>query len=118
MTDLFGVAGLQLLDQAVVPAPYRARIDSLRRVVDTLEFEIELFAGLARARLVAEPGYTALHTIAEIGDVHRFAGPDSLASWCGMTPKHRESDTHVHRGLNRTGSDGGSDSGHGIPWAA
>ena len=43
--------------------------------------------------------------VAEIGDVHRFSGPDRLASWCGMTPKHRESDTHVHRGrITKQGS--------------
>jgi transposase len=110
MTDLFGVAGRELLDRAVFSAPYRARIDSLLRVIDCLQFEIDLFAGLARVQLVADPGYTALRTIpgigeilaavfvAEVGDVHRFAGPDKLASWCGMTPQHRESDTHVHRG--------------------
>jgi transposase len=117
MADLFGVAGRELLDRAVLPAPYRARIDSLRRVMDAVEFEIEVFAGLARVRLVADPGYTALRTIpgigqvlatvflAEIGDVHRFAGPDKLASWCGLTPKHHESDTHIHRGrITKQGS--------------
>jgi transposase len=117
VTDLFGVVGSELLDQAVLPAPYRARIDSMRRVIEALEFETELFTGLARVRLHADPGYTALRTIpgigpvlaavfvAEIGDVHRFSGPDKLASWCGMTPKHRESDTHVHRGrITKQGS--------------
>jgi transposase len=117
MKDLFGVAGRRLLDQAVLPAPYRARVDSLLRVMDCLEFEIEVFAGLARVRLVADPGYTALRTIpgigpilaavftAEIGDVDRFANPEKLASWCGMTPKHHESDTHVHRGrITKQGS--------------
>jgi len=117
MTDLFGVAGRELLDQTVLSAPYRARIESLRRVMDALEFEIEVFAGLARVRLVADPGYAALLTIpgigqvlaavflAEIGDVHRFTGPDKLASWCGLTPTHRESDTHVHRGrITKQGS--------------
>jgi transposase len=33
--------------------------------------------------------------LAEIGDVHRFPGPAQLASCAGLTPKHRESDTHV-----------------------
>jgi transposase len=64
-----------------------------------------------------DPGYAALQTIpgigptlaavfvAEIADGHRFAGPDKLASWCGLTPKHRESDTHVHRGrITKQGS--------------
>jgi transposase len=36
--------------------------------------------------------------VAEIGDVNRFARPQQLCSWAGMTPKHRESDTKVHRG--------------------
>ena len=36
--------------------------------------------------------------VAEIGDVTRFAGPTQLCSWAGMTPRHRESDTKVHRG--------------------
>ena len=36
--------------------------------------------------------------VAEIGDVTRFAGPAQLCSWAGMTPRHRESDTKVHRG--------------------
>jgi transposase len=43
--------------------------------------------------------------VAEIGDVHRFTGPDQLASWCGLTPKHHESDTHIHRGpITKQGS--------------
>ena len=74
MTDLFGVAGCELLDQAMLAAPYRARIDSLRRMIEALEFEIELFTGLARVRLHADPGYTALRTIPGIGPVPLAAG--------------------------------------------
>ena len=36
--------------------------------------------------------------VAEIGDVHRFAGASQLCSWAGLTPRHRESDTTVRRG--------------------
>ena len=42
MTDLFGVAGNQLLDDAD-GGPYRARVASLRRLIEALDFEIELF---------------------------------------------------------------------------
>jgi transposase len=35
--------------------------------------------------------------VAEIGDVTRFSSPQRLASWAGLTPKHRESDTKVQR---------------------
>jgi transposase len=100
-----------------LPAVYRARIASLRRVIDALEFEIELFAGMTRARLARDPGYTAIRQIpgigsvlaavfvAEIGEVTRFAGPAQLTSWAGLTPRHRESDTTVHRGrITKQGS--------------
>lgn len=117
MSDLFGVAGSHLLRRVELPGVYRGRIDSPRRVLDMLEFEIDVFTRIVRARLVHDPGYLALQVIpgigpvlaavflAEIGDVHRFAGPDYLASWCGLTPKHHESDTHVHRGrITKQGS--------------
>jgi transposase len=43
--------------------------------------------------------------VAEIGDVHRFARPGQLCSWAGVTPRHRESDTTVHRGpITKQGS--------------
>jgi len=43
--------------------------------------------------------------VAEIGDITRFGGPEQLACWAGLTPKHRESDTHVHRGrITKQGS--------------
>src|SRR3954468_14960000 len=50
MSDLFGVAGTDLLDSLLdrleLPAAYAARIASLRRVMDLLDFEIDVFAGL------------------------------------------------------------------------
>ena len=43
--------------------------------------------------------------MAEIGDVTRFDSPKALSSWAGLTPKHKESDTHVHRGrITKQGS--------------
>jgi transposase len=110
MSDLFGVWGTELLDRLELPAPYAARIASLRRVMDDLDFEINLFAGIIRGRLAKEPGYTAVQKIpgigptlgavlvAEIGDVSRFASASKLTCWAGLTPKHHESDTHVRRG--------------------
>jgi transposase len=117
MSDLFGVDGNKLLDRLQLPAPYAARITSLRRLIDDLEFEIDLFAGLARGRLARDPGYVAVQQIpgigpllaavfvAEIGEVSRFATAPQLACWAGLTPKHHESDTHVHRGrITKQGS--------------
>ena len=66
----------------------------------------------------ADPGYLAIQQIpgvgpvlaavfvAEIGDVTRFHRPrPQLACWAGLTPKHHESDTNVHRGrITKQGS--------------
>jgi len=117
LTDLFGVAGNDLLDRLELPAPYAARIASLRRLLEDLEFEIDLFTGLVRGRLVRDPGYVALQQIpgigpvlaavfgAEVGDITRFRTAAQLACWAGLTPKHHESDTHVHRGrITKQGS--------------
>ncbi|MEV0792632.1 IS110 family transposase [Kribbella sp. NPDC050459] len=121
MSDLFGVDGTALLDRlrdsAQLPAPYAARIGSLRRVMDGLEFEIEHAAGMVRGRLALHPGYAAVQRIpgigptlaavlvAEIGDIDRFDRPEQLTCWAGLTPTHRESDAHVHRGrITKQGS--------------
>jgi transposase len=110
MADLFGVGGQGLLERVVLAPAFRARVDSARRVIEALDFEIELFTNLAGGRLRGHPGYTAIQAIsgvgpilaavfvAEIGDVHRVRRAAQLASWAGLTPTHHESDTTVHRG--------------------
>jgi transposase len=117
MSDLFAERGLELLARVDAPAPYLARIQSLQRVIDELDLEVDLFARLARGKLAGDPGYRACQTIpgigpilaavfvAEIGDISRFRSAAHLASWAGLTPKHRESDTHVRRGrITKQGS--------------
>jgi transposase len=117
MSDLFTERGQHLLAHVHAPTPYVARIQSLQRVIDVLDEEVDLFARLARGRLTADPGYHAVQTIpgigpilaavlvAEIGDVHRFPGPEQLTAWAGLSPKHRESDSHVRRGrITKQGS--------------
>lgn len=121
MSDLFGVGGTELLDGLELPKPYQARIASLRRVIDLLDFEIDVFAKLTHGQLARDPGYVAVQTIpgigpvlgavlvavlvAEIGDVHRFGTAERLGCWAGMTPKHHESDTKVRKGrITKQGS--------------
>src|SRR5215204_4042282 len=67
MSDLFAVAGGQLLDRLELPKPYAARIASLRRVMDLLDFEVDVFATLIRTRLGSDPGYVTVQTIPGIG---------------------------------------------------
>ena len=117
MTDLFGLAGTDLLDRLELPKPYAARIASLRRVIDLLGFRDRRVRRAGPGRLARDPGFVAVQAIpgigpilgavfvAEIGDVHRFARAEELTCWAGLTPKHHESDNHVHRGrITKQGS--------------
>jgi transposase len=117
MSDLFGDGGRQLLAGTALAVESRSRVDSLLRVITALDFEIDTFAKLVTGRLRTDPGWTAIQAIpgvgpilagvfvAEIGDIGRFARPQQLASWAGLTPTHHESDTRVHRGrITKQGS--------------
>lgn len=118
MSDLFGIDGTALLDRlrdsSQLAAPYAARIGSLRRIMDGLDFEIDHVAGMVRGRLALHPGYAAVQQIPGIGptlaavlvaEIGRFARPEQLTCWAGLTPTHHESDTHVHRGrITKQGS--------------
>jgi transposase len=124
VSDLFGVGGTQLLDDLALDPPFRARVLSLRRLIDAFTFEIDVLAKRITDQLAHHDGFRAIQAIAgvgpvlaavfvaEIGDVTRFAGPQQLCSWAGMTPRHRESDTKVHRGrITKQGN-------HLVRWAA
>lgn len=117
MSDLFSPAGEELLDRVQMRGRYAARVQSLRRLIADLDDEIDLFTRLTRGRLAANSGYVALQQIpgigptlaavfvAEVGDVGRFRTAGQLACWAGLTPKHHESDAHVHRGrITKQGS--------------
>jgi transposase len=110
VSDLFGLGGRQLLAAARLEPPYRARIDACLRLIDAVNFEVDTVTTQLRGQLAGHTGYTAIQAIpgvgpilaavfvAEIGQVDRFPSPAHLVSWAGLTPRHRESDTVVHRG--------------------
>ena len=108
--DLWGVAGPEWLDGLELPAAYQLRVDSLRDLVAAYDREVAVLEREVSARLRGDPGYRAIQAIdgvgptigaifvAEIGDVSRFPNPQTLCSWAGLTPKHKESDLKVWRG--------------------
>jgi len=117
VTDLFGIRGRAELATVPLDDAYRARVNSLCRVIEMFDFEIDTVTRRVAGDLARDPGYLAIQQIpgvgatlaaifvAEIGDVHRFASARHLCSWAGLTPKHRESDTTVHRGpITKQGS--------------
>jgi transposase len=117
VSDLFGVAGRQKLARVPLGGAYAQRVISLLELIDVLDAHEGRFFDRIAAELAGHPGYRAIQAlpgvgptlgavfVAEIGDVHRFADPSHLCSWAGLTPKHRESDTVVHRGhITKQGS--------------
>ncbi|MFG1661335.1 transposase [Micromonospora chersina] len=86
--------------------------------------------------LTATPALSAFHLaipgvgpvlaavfVAEIGEVDRLPGLAQLASWAGLTPRHRESDLVMHRGrITKQGSTlvrwAAVEAAHGVPHTA
>ena len=117
VSDLFGAAGRLLLAEMPLGDAYRLRVESLLRLIAVLDTEVDRFERIVAGDLADHPGYWAIQAIpgvgpilaavfvAEIGDVSRFAGAPQLSCWAGLTPRHRESDTHVQRGhITKQGS--------------
>jgi transposase len=122
MTDLFGVGGRELLHRLCssdsrFDSAFGQRVESLIVLVNAFDHEINELSTTIAYALRDHTGYHAIQAIdgvgpitaaiftAEIGDVTRFASAGHLASWCGLTPRHRESDTTVKRGpITKQGS--------------
>ena len=98
VSDLFGVAGNQLLDRAALSPAARTRVSSLRHLLDALDVEIDSFTKLTKKRSHGDARYQAVQTIPGIGDITRFPDPQWLASWAGLTRSITSPATTVHRG--------------------
>ena len=115
--DMWGPRGNAQLDSLELPDAYFNRIAVLRDLIDAFDREIVFLDRDIHRILDDDAGYNAVQAIygvgpifaavfvAEIGDVTRFDSPKALCSWAGLTPKHKESDIHVHRGrITKQGS--------------
>jgi transposase len=108
--DLFGQSGNLQLDAMELGDVYTLRVSSLRDLIALYDREVTTLEREIASRLRGHDGYRAIQQIngigptmaavlvAEIGDVSRFRSAEALCSWAGLTPRHRESDTKVHRG--------------------
>jgi transposase len=103
MTDAFGVAGRQWLDQLTLPVDERDTIDAALRQIDFLTEEITrierhlaefaLRSEHAR-RLLTVPGVgltTATTFLAYAGEISRFPTPGRLVGYLGLDPKLHQS---------------------------
>ena len=107
LDSIWRTGGQQWLDDLRLGDEYVNRIESLRDLIEVYDREIHDCDVRIYRRLKGHPGYEAVQAlrgvgpvlaavfVAEIGDVTRFANPRRLCSWAGLTPRHRESDSHV-----------------------
>ena len=110
VSDLFGVAGRELLAHLSLPEPWEGDIEASLRLLDDLEREVaaierELKSLGAEHRyvplLTTVPGiaWVLAYTIAaEIGDISRFSSPAKLVGYSGLCPRVYQSGERDRRG--------------------
>jgi Transposase IS116/IS110/IS902 family len=98
MSDLFGTDGTRPLDELRLGRAYALRIAWLRSLITADDQQITMLGREDSTALAGDVGYLAIQAIpgvgsvlaavlvAEIGQVHRFAGAPPLCSWAGLTP--------------------------------
>jgi transposase len=103
VSDLFGLAGRELLDRLQIPDPWRRNVDVALELIDDLELQIaRLTVELKRQGadhryiplLVTAPGFgwiNAYTVASEIGDIERFASPAKLCGYTGLCGSVRSS---------------------------
>jgi transposase len=110
VTDLFGVAGRELLAKLDLPEPWRGNIDASLALIDQLEGQIDEVNSKLRESGADHPyvpllltvpgvGWVLAFTIAaEIGEISRFASPEKLTGYTGLCPRVRQSGESDRRG--------------------
>jgi transposase len=110
VSDLFGLAGRDLLDRLEIPDPWRRNVDVALGLIDDLELQIaRLTCELKRQGadhryiplLVTAPGFGPInaYTVAsEIGEIERFATPAKPCGYTGLCPRVIQSGSSDRRG--------------------
>jgi transposase len=116
VTDLFGVAGRNLLAELAVPEPWRSTLTASLTVIDDLDHQIDSVNRQLRATAPDHPyvpvlmtapgiGWVLAFTIAaEIGEIERFSTPKKLVGYSGLCPRVIQSGEKDRRGpLTKSG---------------
>jgi transposase len=110
VTDLFGVAGRELLDRLELPQPWRSTVDASIALIDDLERQIAEINHQLRAGSADHPYVPLLLTVpgigsvlaftiaAEIGDIARFSSAKKLCGYTGLCPRVNQSGDKDRRG--------------------
>ena len=110
VSDLFGLAGRELLDRMAISDPWRRNVDASLELIDDLELQIAQLTVEMRRQgadhryvplLVTAPGFgwiNAFTVASEIGDIGRFASPAKLCGYTGLCPRVHQSGNTDRRG--------------------
>jgi transposase len=110
VSDLFGVAGRELLDRLAIPQPWRGTVDASLALIDDLDRQIDQVNRGLRASGADHPytrllltvpgiGWVLAFTIAaEIGDIQRFPTAKKLCGYTGLCPRVNQSGDKDRRG--------------------
>jgi transposase len=110
VSDLFGVAGRELLASLEIPEPWATTlarslhfVDELDRQIDECEQELRAMGAdhpdIELLRTIPGVGWILGYTIAsELGDIARFSSPKKLAGYTGLCPLVRQSGGRDDRG--------------------
>lgn len=110
VTDLFGKAGREYLEQLVLPCSYQRALNGYLTLIDTLntlikKIDIHLRKKLKENNqiklLITIPGVGMIlaHLIqAEIAEINRFLSSSKLASYVGIVPSMHQSGKVLYRG--------------------
>jgi transposase len=110
VTDLFGVAGRELLARLDLPEPWRGNISASLALIDDLGAQVDEVDARLRASGAEHPyvpllltvpgvGWVLAFTIAaEIGEISRFPTPTKLTGYTGLCPRVLQSGDSDRRG--------------------
>jgi transposase len=117
VSDLFGLAGRELLERLQIRDPWRRNVDASLELIDDLELQIaSLTVELKRQGvdhryiplLVTAPGFgwvNAFTVASEIGDIGRFASPTKQCGYTGLCPRVYQPGASDRRGpISKQGS--------------
>jgi len=110
VSDLFGVAGRDLLAELDLPEPWRGNIDASLALIDDLGTQVVEVDSKLRSSGADHPyvpllltvpgvGWVLAFTIAaEIGEINRFETPTKLTGYTGLCPRVVQSGDSDRRG--------------------
>ena len=110
VSDLFGVAGRQLLERLALPEPWASTLRTSIELIDELDRQVAAVDAELRVALAGDRNVALLRTIpgigpvlaatiaAELGDIGRFRSAKALVSYTGLVPFVVQSGERDRRG--------------------